>query len=131
MKKIKLHAIGNGENINYYIFDKKQDVAKVLSKIFENILGIFWRFDEEYKAKKGRWRIKKINIEKFKDFHENHLGKGNRIDIFYGDKKMFVTIFCSEKLRLKFNVELSKISIMPKIKKFPIKKLRKKKRKKK
>ena len=125
VKKLKLRAIGNYGNFNFYIFDKKQDVAEVLSKIFKNVLGIFWRFNEEYKDKKEKWRTKKINIEKHKDFHEKVCsGKRNRIDIFYGDKKMFIVIYSNEELRLKFNEELGKISFMPKPVKIKKKKLK-------
>lgn len=108
--KIKLHGTGNYGDFNFYIFDKKNYVAEVLSKIFEKTLNNKWeRYNEE--------RNKKENIEKYKDIHQN-LGFGgiSRIDIFYGNKKMFITIHCSKQLRLKFNMALFKVAKMPKTK---------------
>lgn len=106
--KIKLYGTGNYEDFNFYIFDKENSVAEILSKIFSNILNNEWnRYNEDTN--------KKENIERYKDIHEN-LGFGgkNRIDIFYGNKKMFVTLHCSKELRLKFNTALFKIAKMPK-----------------
>jgi hypothetical protein len=109
-KKITLHAIGNDENFNYYIFDKKQNVMELLSKILWKIFGIDPLSEDSISKKK-------INIEKFTDIHFSDSSNKGRLDIFYGNKKMFLSLHCSEKLRLKFNEELSKIAIMPKPKK--------------
>ena len=117
MKKIKLYGVGNEEDFNYYEFDKMQRVAEKIATIVKKIFNINWEFYEGYENKKGDWINKKINIEKFKDLHDNFGGKNSRIDIFYGDKKMFIIIHCSKKDRLKFNEELFKISIMPEPKK--------------
>ena len=107
--KITLHSIGNEGNFNVYTFDKKQYIAKTLSKIFYNIFNLSWDLMDIDKGKEK-------NIEKDKDYHENLIRVGNtsRIDVFYGDKKMFIAVHCSQKLRLKLNEELSKISKMPK-----------------
>jgi hypothetical protein len=111
MTKIKLYSIGNEENFNYYVFDKKQKVAEYLSMISHKVLGIYLEFDNPENTKK-------INIEKYKDYHEGHSSTEKvRLDIFYGDKKMFVTIICSKKDRLRLNEELFKIAEMPKPKK--------------
>ena len=115
MTKIKLYSIGNEGNFSYYIFDKKQEVLDVLNKIFLidfNLkLGLtHWSYSDERK---------KINIEKYIDIHETICSNGGiRIDVFYGDKKMFITINCSEEDKLRFNEELFKIVEMPKPKKF-------------
>ena len=108
-KTIILHSIGNERDFNYYIFDKKQVVAEILSKLFYKNLTIEWRlYDIDTN--------KKINIEKYKDVHqaEGSISNKSRVDIFYGNKKMFIVVYCSEKLRLKFNEELFKIVKMPK-----------------
>jgi len=115
--KIILHAIGNEGNFNFYIFDKKQVVAEIISKLFSQLFNLYWDFYYEG-FKKGK-RIRK-NIEKYKEGHESITdvnGSKSRIDIFYGTKKMFITIHCSEKLRLRFNEELFKFTKMPKPKK--------------
>lgn len=110
IKKIILHSIGNQDNLNFYVFDKKQNVMEILSKILWEI----FEFEPLYIPGK-----KKVNIEKFTDIHHSDYGKGmsSRIDIFYGKKKMFVAIHCSEELRLKFNESLFKYAKMPKPKK--------------
>ncbi len=110
-KKIVLYGLGNYGKHNFYIFDKKQEVANSLSKMFGKIFNLYWDFYEEnYKTGKR----KKLNFEKFKDKHESlgNTKNQSRIGIFYGDKRMFITINCSQKLRLKFNEELTNISKM-------------------
>ena len=119
VKKFKLYGIGNYENFNYYIFDKKQEILESLSCIFQKVLETSdILFNSEYKDKKGKWKSKKINYEKRKDCHIFVLGEKTRVDIYLGDKKMFVAIYCPHKLRLKFNLELPLITCMPKPKKF-------------
>jgi hypothetical protein len=119
MKKIKLYAIGNDGKYNYYIFDKKQEVVEVLSKVLSKVFSADIKIYFEYHDKKEKWISKKRNFEKIKDIHETIFSpnEDNRIDVFYGDKKIFVTILCSSKLREKFNLELGKVSVMPKPKK--------------
>ena len=115
MKKIILHEIGNQGNFNYYVFDKKQSVAESLSIVFYRIFEIdweFWELDTKIPQEK------KINITKFTDIHQSLTRKNDLIvDVFYGNKKIYITIICPENLRLKFNEELGKISVMPKPKK--------------
>ena len=115
MKKIILHEIGNQGNFNYYVFDKKQSVAENLSIVFYRIFEIdweFWELDTKIPQEK------KINITKFTDIHQSLTRKNDLIvDVFYGNKKIYITIICPENLRLKFNEELGKISVMPKPKK--------------
>ena len=110
VKKITLHSIGNKGNYNYYIFDKKQKVMDVLSKIL-------WKIFEIDPLSEDNISKKKIDIEKLIDIHRNDYGKKGRLDVFYGSKKIFISIHCSEELRLKLNEVLGKISVMPKSKK--------------
>jgi hypothetical protein len=116
VKKIKLYSIGNQENYNYYILDKKQEVIEILSRLIGTIFKLNFDLYEDYDNKKDKWERKKINFEAKKDIHQG-IGNDPRIDIFYGDKKIYLTINSSWKLRLKFNEELFKISSMPKEKK--------------
>lgn len=117
-KKIKLYSIGNDEKFNYYTFDKKEEVMETLAKLFRDFFETFWELDNVKKNKRREYSSKKVNIEKFKDIHWGERGKkGSRVDVFFGDKLMFVSVHCSEKLRLKFNEKLLEISVMPKPKK--------------
>lgn len=106
---IKLHGIGNTKKFNYYIFYKKQKVAEKLAKISKKVFNLEWNF-VDFDGKKE----KKINIEKYKDKHLTLSNRNARIDIFYGDKRMFITVYCSLKLRAKLNDELEAVCIMPK-----------------
>ena len=119
MKKIKLHGIGNQDNFNYYAFDKKNEVLEILGKLFAKIFDLHINFFDGDEDKKGNWKERKRNFEKLKDVHDSitDFEENERIDIFYGDKKIFVGINCSQKLRLKFNEELERISMMPEPKK--------------
>lgn len=109
-KKIKLYSIGNAENFNYYIFDKKEEVIERLMIIFSKISMVDWHLHD-------RDTNKKRNVNKLKDIHEMEgVDKKFRVDVFYGDKKMFVIVHCSQKDRLIFNEELAKISQMVKYK---------------
>lgn len=117
VEKIKLYTIGTKGNFSYYSFDKKQKVVEKLIGIFSEILGVDFDLYESHKNKKGKLVNEKIDYNKIKDIHipqDSHSYDNVRADIFYGDKRMFVVLHCSEKLRLKFNEELSKISTMPK-----------------
>ena len=118
-KKITLHSIGNQDNLNFYVFDKKQKVAEILDEILGEILDMEILHGCLSKDKK-------INIEKYSDIHQSDFSKNGRIDVFFGNKKMFVTIHCSEKLRLKFNEALFKYTKMPKPIKIKKKKFKKK-----
>ena len=124
-KKFTLHAIGNEENFNYYIFDKKQEVVEKLSEIFSKALKVNLPTYEDYEDKKGHCKAKKIYFEKIKDEH-HQIRRSNvniRADLFLGYKKIFLTLVCSNKDRLKFNEQLFKFFNMPKPEKFkPIEK---------
>ncbi len=117
MKKLKLFAIGNEENFNYYIFEKKKGVLETLAKVFSKVFNLELMLYDIDNMENGKCKSRKRNIKNIKDYHESlgSISGKSRIDIFYGSKKIFVSIYCSEKLRLKFNEELAKISFMPKI----------------
>ena len=124
-KKIILHGLGNEGDFNFYIFDKKKELAKILSLMFGKIFNLSWDF---YDLDNKKDKFKK-NIEKLKDTHESLMSTGSkfRIDIFYGSKKMMVVIHCPPNLRIRFNEELFKFAQMPKPTR--IKRIKTKKRK--
>lgn len=118
-RKIILHSIGNYEDFNYYIFDKKKETHVILNKLFKDIFNCPWNLRDELIDRKGNSSLINIDITKKKDIHEkivNRLNKNIRIDFYYGYKRIFVSIHCDKNLRTKFNVELAKISTMPKLK---------------
>jgi hypothetical protein len=115
--KPKIYATGNenikGEwNVSYYIFEKDDSfldwLGKVLSKILEIEDGeevakyIINRKD----SKEGDWEEEEVyskEISKMGDVHEKYESKnGSRIDVFYGDKRIYLTLRSSRKIREKF-----------------------------
>lgn len=104
--KGKIYGIGNDERLefNHYTFEKTRKAHEILSELFGRIFEGRW--DLNYAEENGEH--KKIDISKNKDFHEllegsKSIGEKPRIDIFYGNKKMFVTILCSQEKRNEFN----------------------------
>ena len=88
--------------------------------IFDKVFNVeFDLFDLEYthEDKKGNCVRKKRKFNEFTDYYEGDksvVNSNHRVNIFYGSKKIFVTIHCSEKLRKKFNKKLGEIGEMPK-----------------
>lgn len=111
-KKIVMYGIGNDDKLNYYIFEKTQKAFEALIKLFNKNLKINWQIlMEEHVG--NEIKEKKLLVKNFTDTHQSHRGK-SRLDIFYGKKKMFFTLHCSEKIRDKINEDLGKIATMPK-----------------
>ena len=112
-KKLILRSIGNNGNYNYYVFDKKQSVLEILNKIFalDFDLYLITNYDNPSKNKKMN------DVRKRTDVHFSDFDKNIRADFFYGRKKIFLMIHCSETSRLKFNDALLKYFTMPKPKK--------------
>jgi len=117
-KKIKLLGIGNQDKYNFYIFEKKKGLLELLRDLF-NVLNLnFYLYDEEYDVD-DKPTSRKKDINKLKDYHEVVRDKvsksdGSRVDLFYGDKKVFVVVHCSLELRKKFNDKLDKLTVMAK-----------------
>ena len=114
--KPKIYATGNetlkGEfNISYYIFEKDKTFLDWLSKL---LVEVFEIQDREEQAKfiikrkdteEGDWIEDEIfikEINKMIDLHEEYENKGERIDVFYGKNRVYVTLRKSRKIRKKF-----------------------------
>ena len=115
-KKIKLISIGNQDKFNYYSFKKCKEFFEIMAPVFNEALEIHFDLNIEYENKKGELVVKKRKISDYKDDHEIFTnGKiGSRLDIFYGDKVIFITLNASNKIRLKFNELLEKVTYMSK-----------------
>jgi hypothetical protein len=114
--KPKIYATGNetlkGEfNISHYIFEKDNAFLDWLSKL---LMEVFEIQDGEQQAK---FIIKKKDtdeeegvedeiyikeIKKMIDLHEKYENKGQRIDVFYGKNRIYVTLRKSREIRKKF-----------------------------
>ena len=134
--KPTIYTAGNetlkGEfNVSYYIFEKDNSfldwLGKLLTEVFEVQYGeqlakfIINRKDTE----EGDWVEDEIlikEIDKMIDLHEKYENKGERIDIFYGKNRVYVTLRKSQEIRKKFAdfvkktkdwIEVKKIKEMP------------------
>lgn len=118
-KKIILYSIGNKNGLNYYTFDKSKEAIWILASLFYKF-GIEIMLREDYDTPKGKWKKRDINFNKRYDMFESFWSSKHKnfdVLIFYGKKRIFVVLNCSEKLREKFNKELAKITIASKLKK--------------
>ena len=113
MKKPKVYSIGNNGRINYYIFEKKNSIVTFLFKEFSKIFESYFDLYEEFKTRDGKMKTRKRNFEKLKDFHLSNMDGNSGVNVFFGEKKIFVTINCTLPKREKFNQKL-KDFVMPK-----------------
>ena len=81
-----------------------------------------WPTGKEIEKEDGSFEYVKINVEDNKDFHEVPGGilnlKSQRIDVFYGDKRMFIAVHCSPEKRKEIHEIIKKKFIMPEPKNF-------------
>ena len=128
MEKIMLYGIGNEKKFNHYTFEKTKKAHKILADMLSEIFKINWMMQEESHDENDNILIKKVDISKYKDFHQimsSTRDKEHRIDIFFGNKKMFMTIHCPLGKRRKFHDKLKAIVEMPGPKKLIKAKVRK------
>lgn len=117
-------------NVSHYIFEKDNSfldwLGKLLTEVFEIRAGeqrakfIVKRNDTEEECKDEVY-IKEI--DKMVDLHEKYENKGERVDIFYGKNRVYVTLRKSREIRKKFAdfVKRTKdLTEVKKIKKIPI-----------
>jgi hypothetical protein len=104
VKKVKILGIGNQGKFNYLIFEKNLD-------FFEFLDSVLWKAFEiqddsiirkEYINKKDKFVRQKKNITHFIDKYERFQNKKARIEIFYGKKKIFMSVYTSSPNRRKF-----------------------------
>ena len=120
MTKPRIYAAENenirGENnVSYYVFEKDNSFLDWLSKLLEEVLEIEGGEQEakfvirEEEDEKGyiRKNIYLKEIDKMIDLHEKYTNtsyknKGNRVDVFYGKDRVYVTLRKSKEARKKF-----------------------------
>ena len=117
MKQMKLYSIGNRGKFNYYIFEKSNKSVECILGIVYNVFKSWFGLYKEYEDKNGAWRQRRINFENTKDKHIFSVLKNESIDLFLGEKRVFVTINCTANKRKRFNEELFKKFKIPKEKK--------------
>ena len=118
-KKAILYSIGNRDKYNFYILDKKNETINMLLHSLSKIFGCEFHTREEYKTEEGNWDSREINFEKIIDEHSSDTASESKVDLFYGNKKIFLSINCSSNKRVEFNTELFEFAKMPKLKEKP------------
>ena len=115
--KPKIYATGNetikGENnISYYVFEKDNSFLDWLTKLLREVFEIQ---DAEQQVKffikrkedeGGNWIEDEIylkDIGKMIDLHEKYSNKVDRIDVFYGKERVYVTLRKSGEIKRKFS----------------------------
>lgn len=118
MTNPKIYATGNstlkGEfNISYYIFEKEASFLDWLAMLLVQVLEIDYgekrakfiinRKDTEEEDDDVEAEVFAKDIKKMVDLHEKYENKGERIDIFYGQDRVYVTLRKSKEIRKKFS----------------------------
>lgn len=108
MKKPKLLSIGNDGPFNYIIISKEDDFFDWLIELLDYYIKKDSSLKYEIKYMDNEMPVEK-NIKAIEDHHETFRLKSLRIDIFYGDKKIFITFITNSKNRAIINNKLAKI----------------------
>lgn len=114
MEKPKIYAVGNRNvkspaNVSYYIIEKNDKFLDWFSRLVINILEI----------KEGSKKVKFIldengeivrekDISKMVDLHEHYESPPNRVDVFYGVNRVYITFYKSEEKRKKIGEYIEK-----------------------
>lgn len=113
MEKPKIYATGNENlsgrfNVSYYIIEKDEKFLDWLGDLLVEVLDmqegktqakfIVKRNDDDGNAEE----IIPKNIHEMIDFHEHYEQKKERVDIFYGAKRIYMTLRKSKEMRKKF-----------------------------
>lgn len=114
--KIKIYATGNENlgkfNVSYYIIEKSNKFLDWLSKLVGEVLNgknmdvkYYVEYDEE-----DNEVIYSKDIKKMTDVHEHYEDKNgkNRVDVFYGKERVYITFRKDKEMRKKFGRFLMK-----------------------
>ena len=111
MNKIKIYALGNSGNFSYLIVNKNKDFFRWLALLLKDSIDYPGMVDcKEVQTGKGKYKIVKKNLNDYIDSHEIYEDSRShtRIDVFYGQKKIFIAVHTSLKFRDKFMSFLKK-----------------------
>lgn len=116
IKKTIIFGIGNHENVNYLIVEKRKDFLEFINRLFASIDN---KINMEYYLTdytKGKIKETKINVLKYTDYHESRQSSKIKLDIFYGKRRIFLTIQTSESTRSKLMNKLEDLATFTKYK---------------
>ncbi|MEI6731305.1 MAG: hypothetical protein WCK90_01360 [archaeon] len=127
MDKLTIYATGNENlsgsyNTSYYIVGKNEAFLKWLGDLLVGVLGIeggrerakYYKLSEEDMENPVAKDIKKMI-----DLHEYYEKKGERVDLFYGKDRVYITFRKSKETRKKFADFMLKTAEKVKITKTP------------
>ncbi len=131
----KIYATGNirlqGDfNISYYILEKDHSFLDWLYKLLNEVLDIKNNpkviIKEPEQKDNDEWSDQEVyikEISKMIDIHEKYENKkGDRVDLFYGKDRVYLTLRKSEEMREKFAAFVKKTKdwiVIEKIKDIP------------
>lgn len=111
MTKPKIYATGNeflkGEfNISYYIVEKNEKFLNWLGELLEEVFEIKNGKNAARIVEKEGENFERIiylkQIDKMIDLHEHYENHGERVDVFYGKDRVYLTLRKSEEVRNHF-----------------------------
>jgi hypothetical protein len=128
MNKLTIYATGNERvtgdyNVSYYIVEKSDLFFDFLGRLLNEVVGM------DDGSKKAHFFIKLIDseeeltkkdINKLTDAHEKYESKGNRVDVFYGKERVFITFRKSREAREKFSEFVKKNAEWIKVEQTPM-----------
>jgi len=106
MKK-KIYATGNetikGEyNVSYYIFEKDKEFLDWLDELLKKVFNDYYGIKAKYIVDVEKNVNYEKDIDKMIDVHEKYEKDGDRVDVFYGDKRVYATLRWNRLTREKF-----------------------------
>ena len=116
MKKMKILGIGNSGRFNYLIIKKEEGFLQWLNELLNLGIKNFIADVEYYSNEKDNYNKTLKKLSKLSDCHEVYeeaSGK-RRVDVFYGNKRVFISIILPESQRKKLMDKLEEISIWAK-----------------
>jgi hypothetical protein len=106
MKKIKLYSIGNNGKFNHYVLEKTNEGMNSLLKLINEIFNIDFPLWRDWKNKDGKIKSRKIVYGNMKDKYFSDSDNNTVVDLFLGDKRLFISINCTLTKRKKFHDKL-------------------------
>jgi len=119
MNKMTILGIGNSGNYNYLVIKKGKGFLEWLDILLNQGIDGFYADVEYYLSERKNYEKIKKKIADLKDNHESYTSANGKIhvDVFYGEKRVFLSLILPLKKRKKLMNKLEEISIWAKNKK--------------
>ena len=105
MIKLPLYGIGTEGDFTYLLVKKHPQILQWLAILLEDVFGIP-KAHVMIQDEDPDHGIVERTTKELVDLHDSFHAEKSRIDVFYGNEKVFITVICSAELRPAF---LSKV----------------------